>query len=188
MRKPRDTQSEASTVALADADVIEIYDLMQSHNITLWIDGGWGVDALLGKQTRSHKDLDVAVQAKDIPRMRELLFSRGFLEKGEEHARPWNFLLIDDAGREIDLHIVELDSKGNGVYGTDNGENFTAHALSGSGTIGGRKVHCIAAEDAVRFHGGYRLKGAGLQRCIGTLRSLWDRVTCRVRALRNEQA
>jgi lincosamide nucleotidyltransferase A/C/D/E len=149
---------ETTTHAVTDTDVIEIYDLMQSNGVTLWIDGGWGVDALLGRQTRRHKDLDVAVQAKDVPDLCELLAQSGFREKGEDYARPWNYILIGDAGREIDLHIIELDSEGNGVYGGDRGESYTAHALSGRGTIGGRDVHCIAAEDSVRFHSGYKLK------------------------------
>jgi len=32
----------------------------------LWLDGGWGVDALLGGQTREHGDLDVAVEARHV--------------------------------------------------------------------------------------------------------------------------
>jgi lincosamide nucleotidyltransferase A/C/D/E len=136
---------------------------MESNDITLWLDGGWGVDALLGRQTRSHKDLDFAVQAKDVPKLRELLAERPFREKGEDYAKPFNYILVDDAGRELDLHIIELDAHGNGLYGGDSGESFTAHALSGRGTIGGHNVRCIAAEDVVRFHAGYDLKEKDFQ-------------------------
>jgi hypothetical protein len=33
--------------------VIEVYDLLRSHDIDVWIDEGWGVDALLGDRTRA---------------------------------------------------------------------------------------------------------------------------------------
>jgi lincosamide nucleotidyltransferase A/C/D/E len=39
-------------------DVIEIADLLQTSGIEVWLDGGWGVDALLGEQTRPRKDVD----------------------------------------------------------------------------------------------------------------------------------
>lgn len=32
-------------------DVISIYNLLQENAIEVWIDGGWGVDALLGART-----------------------------------------------------------------------------------------------------------------------------------------
>ena len=40
-------------------DAINLYKLFDQHGIKVWIDGGWGVDALLGRQTCKHDDLDV---------------------------------------------------------------------------------------------------------------------------------
>jgi lincosamide nucleotidyltransferase A/C/D/E len=138
-------------------EVLAIHDLMADNGVELWIDGGWGVDALLGRQTRAHGDLDVTLQKKDEQTFHELLGRRGYQEKGETYARPFNYGLVDDAGHEIDLHLIELDEHGNGIYGDDQGESFTAHSLGGRGTIDGREVRCIAAEDVVRFHSGYEL-------------------------------
>ena len=45
-------------------DVIDLYTNLETLGIKVWVDGGWGVDALLGKQTRFHEDLDIAVEAK----------------------------------------------------------------------------------------------------------------------------
>ena len=56
-------------------DVISLYTELENLSIAIWIDGGWGVDALLGEQTRPHQDLDIAVQQKDVPRLRQLLQS-----------------------------------------------------------------------------------------------------------------
>jgi len=34
------------------ADVIDLYTQLENLGIEVWLDGGWGVDALLGEQTR----------------------------------------------------------------------------------------------------------------------------------------
>ena len=143
---------------MAEEHVIEVYDLLGGQGVNIWVDGGWGVDALLEQQTREHGDLDIAVQAKDLPKMLELLTDWGYKEKGEEQARPWNFILQDQAGREIDVHSITLDNEGNGIYGpVENGEMFPASSLTGTGVIAGRLVRCISAEDMVKFHSGYEL-------------------------------
>jgi lincosamide nucleotidyltransferase A/C/D/E len=47
--------------------------LFELDRIDLHIDGGWGVDALLGRQTRTHADLDIAVNRQDVAQIRFLL-------------------------------------------------------------------------------------------------------------------
>ena len=50
-------------------DVINLYTSLERIGIEIWVDGGWCVDALLGKQTREHPDLDIAVERKDAKKM-----------------------------------------------------------------------------------------------------------------------
>jgi lincosamide nucleotidyltransferase A/C/D/E len=38
-------------------DLIPYLDLFEELGLDIWIDGSWGVDALLGEQTRSREDL-----------------------------------------------------------------------------------------------------------------------------------
>ncbi len=45
----------------ADA-AVALLRLFAEHEIAVHVDGGWGVDALLGEQTRPHADLDIAMQ------------------------------------------------------------------------------------------------------------------------------
>lgn len=40
-------------------DVLQIVGWLEQAKIPLWLDGGWGVDALVGQQTRPHSDLDI---------------------------------------------------------------------------------------------------------------------------------
>ena len=48
-----------------EKDVIDLLEKIEQIGIDVWIDGGWGVDALLGRQTRPHNDIDIFVQKKD---------------------------------------------------------------------------------------------------------------------------
>jgi lincosamide nucleotidyltransferase A/C/D/E len=127
--------------------------------VEIWIDGGWSVDALLGEQSRAHQDLDIAIQQRDIPKLRQLLGARGYKDIKLEHARAWNFVLGDENDREIDVHVIVFDDQGNGIYGpAERGEMYPAASLTGTGLIEGRTVRCISPEWMVKFHSGYELK------------------------------
>ena len=140
-------------------EVLDFYNKFESLGIKIWIDGGWGVDALLGRQTRPHKDLDIAIQQKDVSTLREILGAQGYKEIKLEEARPHNFVLGDDKGHEIDVHVIVIDDKGNGVYGpAKDGVMYPAASLTGTGTINGQPVRCISPEWMIKFHSGYELK------------------------------
>lgn len=140
-------------------DVTDLYNALQNLGVEIWIDGGWGVDALLEKQTRPHQDLDIAIQQKDVARLLKLLDARGYQEIKLEIRRPHNFVLADNHGHEIDIHVIVLDERGNGIYGpAENGEMYPADALAGTGIIAGQTVRCISPEWTIKFHSGYELK------------------------------
>jgi lincosamide nucleotidyltransferase A/C/D/E len=90
----------AHNIEVGQPDVIEFYTSMEACGITVWIDGGWGVDALLGKQTRLHKDLDIAVQEKDVAILQDQMKSKGYRDITLEIARPHNFVLGDHEGHK----------------------------------------------------------------------------------------
>jgi lincosamide nucleotidyltransferase A/C/D/E len=135
-----------------------LYNKLENLNIKIWIDGGWGVDALLGKQTRFHKDLDIAIQQKDISTFRKLLEEQGFHEIKPDIAQPHNFVLADEYNNEIDVHVINLNDQGNGLYGPiENGEMYPAASLTGKGKLDNLEVNCISPEYVVKFHSGYTL-------------------------------
>ncbi len=47
-------------------DVREILERLAGGDMVVWVEGGWGVDALLGEQTRPHDDLDLGVRLEDV--------------------------------------------------------------------------------------------------------------------------
>ena len=50
---------------MSGGDVVALLRLLAEHRIDVWVDGGWGVDALLGEQTRPHSDVDIAVRHEE---------------------------------------------------------------------------------------------------------------------------
>jgi lincosamide nucleotidyltransferase A/C/D/E len=47
--------------------LVDLLQLFESAGIEVWLDGGWAVDALLGAQTRPHKDVDIILRLADLP-------------------------------------------------------------------------------------------------------------------------
>ena len=134
-------------------DVIEFVQLLTQHDIDMVIDGGWGVDALLGEQTRLHSDLDIAVEHKDVPKIRALLEARDYKDVPRDDTRDCNFVLGDDEGRLIDFHSYTFDAEGKLIFGVE----YPYASLTGTGVINGFPVKCIPPEWTVKFHTGYTL-------------------------------
>ena len=111
------------------------------------------MDALLGRQTRPHADLDIAVEHKDVPVIRDLLEARGYRDVPRDDTRDCNFVMGDDEGRLIDFHSYTFDESGKLTFGLD----YPPDSLTGSGSIDGFPVRCITPEWMVKFHSGYDL-------------------------------
>jgi lincosamide nucleotidyltransferase A/C/D/E len=160
-------------------DVLELYTLLLEHDVQIWIDGGWGIDALLERQTRPHKDLDAFVAFDDLPTLTAVLSQRGFVLKeiwGESHWRQHEglvrligtgepagevataFVLKDALGREIDIHVMDIDEHGSPTPAWDCSVSFLPDALRGHGVIAGSPVRCLSAAMHMRIHTGYELQ------------------------------
>jgi lincosamide nucleotidyltransferase A/C/D/E len=138
---------------MSAADVVEALRLFEAHGIDVWVDGGWGVDALIGEQTRPHADLDIALPHADVPNLRALLEARGYRDVPRDDTRDCNFVLGDAHGREVDVHSYTFDADGRHVFGCE----YPADSLTGHGSISGYPVKCISPEWLVKFHTGYPL-------------------------------
>jgi lincosamide nucleotidyltransferase A/C/D/E len=139
------------------ADVLEFLDWTAAAGIPIWVDGGWAVDALLGEQTRDHRDLDIALPVERLGAVLDGLEARGFARRVTSYQTEWNFECGDRAGRVIDLHVLVLDATGTGGRMGDqpSAPVYPAGSLSGTGSIAGRAVACIEPSWLVRFHAGY---------------------------------
>jgi lincosamide nucleotidyltransferase A/C/D/E len=151
-------------------EAVNLYNFLQSHNIPIWLTGGWGIDALLGEKTRTHKDLDVLILLDDVYKLCQLLAERGYRLKmtweenrwamdADDIKVPTAFVLHDSAGRELDCHAIQLDEKGSGIPTWENTEGIVLNQqdLRTIGWIEGTAVHCISPETQFQAHQGYQL-------------------------------
>jgi Aminoglycoside-2''-adenylyltransferase len=112
-------------------DAVELYKLFDQHGIPVWIDGGWGVDALLGHQTRKHDDLDIALRHSDVSALRKLLEGYGYRDMPSDGSWLCNFVLGDDHDHRIDIRSFEIDVSGKNIFGVAH----RAEHLTGIGMI-----------------------------------------------------
>ncbi len=151
-------EADPRELEMTAVDLDRYLDLFDKLGITVWFDGGWGVDALLGEQTRRHADLDIVLESEDSTKLREALEELGFEDVETDDQSPWNFVMGNGRGHHIDFHVVEFGVKGQGVYGPPaNDETFPASSFTGRGVINGRPVHCLDAEFQIQSHTGYKI-------------------------------
>jgi lincosamide nucleotidyltransferase A/C/D/E len=133
--------------------LVDLLQLFETAGIEVWLDGGWAVDAVLGVETRPHKDVDMILRTADLPGLQEILGDRGFeIRQGGTES---NFVLADHSGLEVDVHAIDFDQDGNGVYRMENGSDwiFPAEGFSGRGMVGEIGVRCLSPETQVLCHG-----------------------------------
>jgi lincosamide nucleotidyltransferase A/C/D/E len=140
--------------AITAEQVLEILAEFSAMSAEYWLEGGWGVDAIIGRQTRPHNDIDICFDTHDETRLIERFEVLGF--RIIEDVRPTRFVLKHPDRREIDMHPVVFDETGVGLQLVLDGVPFV-YPRSGftSGTINGQAVSCISAERLVAFHMGY---------------------------------
>lgn len=133
-------------------------DLFESLGLSVWLDGGWGVDALLGRQTRPHRDLDILIPTDDAVRLVAALRAHGFEDIPTDDRSDRNFVMGHPDRGEIDFHVFHLQPDGSAVYGPgDIDFVITTEELSARGTVSGRECRCLTPEYQMRSHTGYPL-------------------------------
>ena len=98
---------------MGPGDVLEILGCLRDAGIAVWIDGGWGIDALVGEQARDHDDLDVVIALAEAPSAREALEAIGFVVVEDE--LPTRFVARDGNDRRVDFHTVTFTDDGDGI-------------------------------------------------------------------------
>ncbi len=136
-------------------DVLQIVTWLERAGIPVWLDGGWGVDALVGRQTRLHDDLDVVIALHHVEPAQQILGACSFVVTVDE--LPTRFVLCDDHDRRIDFHPVTFDTTGGGIQHLQDGSTFRypPEGFSGTGSIDERSVRCLTAEVQMLCHTGY---------------------------------
>lgn len=147
---------------MSESEVLQVLDSLERRGIRVWVDGGWGVDALVGQQTRKHSDLDLALDREELDRARTALEEHGFAhDPSVEPGLPARLVMRDGKAREVDLHPLAFDERGDGWQQlSESGMAwgcYPAEHLNATGVIRGREVACLSAELQLRFRMGYEL-------------------------------
>lgn len=143
---------------MTESDVLAVLDRLDTAGVAAWLDGGWGVDALVGRQTREHADLDLVVSERDLARAAAALGGLGFApDETAEPGLPARLALLAPDGRRVDLHPVVFDERGNGwqPLGGDAWGAYPGADLRSTGQVAGRTVRCLSPDLQLRHHLGY---------------------------------
>ena len=106
--------------------------------------GGWGVDALVGEQTRKHRDLDLIVEREGRDAALAALTGLGYriwYEHSSDSFLGDRVVVRDRAMRVVDLHPVDYEKTELSIV---------------SGSIDGHPVKCLSAEQQVHAHEQFR--------------------------------
>jgi lincosamide nucleotidyltransferase A/C/D/E len=139
-------ESNSNQVMSPDA-VVHLLQLFEQQGIEVVVDGGWGVDALLGAQTHVHADVDVAIEHKNVPKLRALLAARGYTDVPRRGTWECNFDMGDEQGHEVGVHSYTFDAQRTLVFGVA----YPLDPLTGMGTIPGlsSEMHCSRMDDEI---------------------------------------
>jgi lincosamide nucleotidyltransferase A/C/D/E len=139
------------------SEVLAVLDAVGSVGCRFWLEGGWGVDALVGHQTRSHRDVDVDFDAGYEAAVLDALSSLDYTI--ETDWRP-NRIELAAAGRgHVDLHPLVIDRDGSPRQAAlDGGWHEFPKSWFTIGTLDGMTAPCVSLEAQRLFHAGYELR------------------------------
>jgi lincosamide nucleotidyltransferase A/C/D/E len=135
--------------------VLGVIATLEQAEVRVWLDGGWGVDALVREQTRDHDDHDCVIALSDAPIARDALAVLGFAVALDE--LPTRFVVRDRTDRRVDFHTVTFTASGAATQQLQDGilAHYLAQGFSGSRHIAGVRVGCLTVAVQSLHHLGY---------------------------------
>jgi lincosamide nucleotidyltransferase A/C/D/E len=139
-------------------DVLAVLDALAAAGVDAVLDGGWGIDALVGEQTRPHGDADMAIERARLGDAEAALAGLGYRRVPDAvPGLPARAVLRAEDGRQVDLHLLVLTPGGDGWQQLDDADTWGCYpaAERTTGRIAGRVVPCISARLQLAFHQGW---------------------------------
>jgi lincosamide nucleotidyltransferase A/C/D/E len=144
---------------MAVDEVVRVLDTLTAAGCRTWVAGGWGVDALAGRQTRPHRDLDLLVEAARLDDALAALAGLGY--RVETDWLPIRIEVAAPGERWVDLHPVVFDDEGHGVQAGPDGTTFEYPAAClVTGSLDGRAVACLSVDRQIEAHTGFEPRDA----------------------------
>ena len=136
-------------------DVVAVLDALDANEVRAWVEGGWGVDPLVGRQTRDHDDVDLAVDsdAEGFDRAVAALAGLGYVVALDD--LPVRLVVETPNGGCVDLHPLRFGPDGSAVQsGHSRDYPYPADGFT-VGRIADRGVACLTAALQIDFHSHY---------------------------------
>ncbi|WP_414150550.1 nucleotidyltransferase domain-containing protein [Acetobacterium carbinolicum] len=138
-------------------DLIEVLNLLGSLKMRYWIEGGWGVDILIGQENREHRDIDVDFDAEFTEVLLDALKRKGFAITTDW--RPSRIELHHPKLGYLDIHPLIINEDGSARQADPQGGWYQLEAQWFSTALfEGRVIPCITAEAQKLFHSGYEFR------------------------------
>jgi len=140
-------------LSLIDAeDVLTLIGVLERRRLSYWIAGGWGVDALLGRITRDHHDLDLHIDLSELEDVVSLLAGLGYSRTIDQP--PVRIEMTHPSGKVVDLHPLRIASDGSGSGPMVDGGTWLipSDGLNSQGIIKGTTVSCVSVAEQIRDH------------------------------------
>lgn len=138
-------------------DLMTVIHLLEQAGIRYWIDGGWGVDLLAGKQTRAHRDIDVDFDAQHMDLLLNLLAEYGY--EVDTDWRPVRIELYSEKYGYLDIHPFVLNGDGTSKQADLEGGWYEFDlSCFGNAIFEGKTIPCISVKGQKLFHSGYELR------------------------------
>lgn len=159
IRLPAVQRLKSKITYMPESRVLALMSALAAARVQCWVAGGWGVDALLGRQTRRHYDLDLVIgdTREDIERIGRVLARAGF-SPGTREVNPGLLMPSRHAWQDASGCTVEVMPVPLGVppfSAVPAARGGAAEPPFTHGTIGGRKVPCLSARLQFALHQGY---------------------------------
>lgn len=139
------------------AEVLWVLGEVRRLGCRCWLEGGWGVDALVGRQTRRHRDLDLDVDATCEGAVLTVLLDAGYVV--ETDWRPNRVELVAGGRGRVDVHPVVIEGDGSARQAALGGgwHRFPPSYFT-RGRLDGTPVPCVSVEAQRAFRSGYELR------------------------------
>lgn len=138
-------------------DLLAIINLLETAGIVYWVDGGWGVDLLAGKQTREHRDIDIDFDARHTEKLLNILLEYGY--EVDTDWKPVRIELYSDKYGYLDIHPFILNEDGTAKQADLEGGWYEFDKdCFGNAVFEEKTIPCISLKGQKIFHTGYELR------------------------------
>jgi len=137
--------------------LLEVLAAVERVGCRYWLEGGWGIDVLVGRQTRPHRDVDIDVDGAFEDEVLTALGDLGYAV--ETDWRPNRVELAAPGRGWVDVHPLILDDMGNArQVALGGGWHEFPRSFFTVGHLNGVVVPCFTVEAQRFFHRGYELR------------------------------